>query len=131
MANERALQALERLRQIHATVQRKTPRELADELIARRDGGEKLTATQADYIVAVENMGGARPELSGNFTPIPAHLWPPAMRNGGIVREFAAELIAKDAAGEWVDPVRLDAARSILRKHEAQQAKEARLQQAA
>jgi hypothetical protein len=116
MANDGALKALERLRQIQATVRRKTSRELADDLIARRDGGEKLTATQADFIVAIENMAGGRPEVSGNFTPIPEHLWPPGMRNGGIARDFARELIAKHEAGQFVDPLRLTAARTLLRK---------------
>lgn len=124
MLSERARWGLERLQRINARAHRKTARELADELIARRDAGERLTATQADYIVAVENMLNAAPAASDNFKPIPQHLWPEAMRNGGIARDYARELIAKDEAGGYVSPAQLDLAKSILRKHAAAQAAE-------
>lgn len=124
MLSERARLGLQRLHHIHATVQRKTPHEAADELIARRNAGERLTATQADYIVAVENMANAAPAASDNFNPIPQHLWPEGMRDGGIERDYARELIAKDQAGGYVSPAQLDLAKSILRKHAATHAAE-------
>jgi len=49
---------------------------------------------------------------------VPEDVAPPGMRNNGIAREFAAELLAKHEAGEWVDPVRLQAARFVLRAEE-------------
>jgi len=124
MLSERAMWGLKRLQHINETVRRKTAREAADELIARRESGERLTATQADYIMAVENMASAKPAESDNFKPIPQHLWPPAMRDGGIARDFARELIAKDAAGGYVSPAQLDLAKALLRKHSAAQAAE-------
>ena len=46
---------------------------------------------------------------------VPEHAAAPGMRNNGIARDFAAELLAKHEAGEWVDPVRVQAAKSMLR----------------
>lgn len=42
---------------------------------------------------------------------------PPGMRNNGVVRDFAAEIVAMAERGEWVDPVRLSAAQAILQRH--------------
>lgn len=50
------------------------------------------------------------------FRPVPDHLLPPGMRNGGIARDFAAELVAKHEAGEWVDSERLAVARRMLHR---------------
>jgi len=56
---------------------------------------------------------GAAVSVPGDYRPIAEHLLPPGMRNGGIVRDVAAGVIAQHERGEWVDPGRLDAARRI------------------
>ena len=61
------------------------------------------------------------PQAIGDFTPIPDHLLPPAMRNGGIARGFAADLVAKHEAGENVDAERLSAARRVLARGKSQE----------
>jgi hypothetical protein len=65
------------------------------------------------------------PQAIGDFTPIADHLLPPAMRNGGIARGFAAELVAKHEAGENVDAERLSAAKRLLSRSKSKERTEA------
>ena len=97
-----------------------------EELLAhhrgRRDRGEKFSPAQRDWLKAAEaKVGGVeRDQVLNQCNPIPDSLLPPGMRNGGIARDFAAELVAQHDAGQWVDPVRLDAARKVLRGSDGQ-----------
>ena len=95
-----------------------------DDLLAhhrgRRDRGEPMSAAQRAWLAAAEDKaaggGSSEADPMGSFCPPPEHTLPPGMRNGGIARDFARELIAKHEAGQFVDPLRLTAARTLLRK---------------
>jgi hypothetical protein len=94
-----------------------------EELLAhhrgRRDRGEPMSPAQRDWLKAAEaKVGGVeRDQVLNQCNPIPDSLLPPGMRDGGIARDFATELVAQHDAGQFVDPVRLNAARAVLAKH--------------
>lgn len=98
-----------------------TLKAVADSLRARRDSGEPLTERQREFI-ALDDAGPPSGVITGPGMAIPDNLLPPAMRNGGVELGFARELIAKAEGGEWVDPDRLAAARSMVKRDERQRA---------
>jgi len=92
---------------------------VADALRQRRADGEPLTERQREFI-ALDDAGPQSGVITGPGAAIPDALLPPAMRNGGVALGFARELIAKAEGGEWVDPDRLAAARSMVKRDERQ-----------
>ncbi len=100
-----------------AMLRRRPPtlQSIADGLRARQAAGEALTERQREFI-ALDDAGPQHGGISGAGMAIPDNLLPPGMRGDGIAREFAAELIARADAGEWVAPDRLDAAHSLVKR---------------
>lgn len=92
-----------------------TLKAVADGLRERQTAGEALTERQREFIV-LDDAGPQQGVISSAGMAIPDHLLPPAMRDGGIARGFAAELIAKAEAGEWVAPDRLAAAHAVVKR---------------
>lgn len=84
------------------------------EIAARmKENAQKPKGWRSDRAIDEANV---KPFV-GPFAVVPEDVLPPGMRKGGVVRDFAADLVKAHESGQFVAAERLEAARSILSKN--------------